>query len=131
MSAGPLQSGFLNGVLIGAHPLARNETGDRDFPGWSKIKYRRSIFPTIWNWPNPESSVVALGAVDMSNTPPRTVYGPEYGIGPGIRGVVERSGVNDRPAHEVGSRVVSVLVSVEDIANISTVNTRSRAHSIA
>src|SRR6266446_2101141 len=41
--------------------------------------------------------------------------GCTIGVAPGVGGVIERAGVDDRPVHEIGSRIMGVAVGVEDI----------------
>ena len=62
------------------------------------------------------------GVAERSNTPPRNgeaalipFGGRAVGVAPGVAGIIECAGIDERPVQEVGLRIVGVFVGVEKI----------------
>ena len=49
--------------------------------------------------------------------------GGAVGIAPGVGGIIERCGVDERPIHEIVARIVRIFVGVEDIDNTESLPT--------
>src|ERR1035437_2294055 len=112
----------LDRVLEASHPTSRQKACDRDFAGLIPNGISALDFADPLELSECRIEVSRIRSdrkVEHAAAQRPGTLIPLHrradGIGPGIRGVIERPGVEDGPVQEIAARIMGVFVSIEDI----------------
>jgi hypothetical protein len=118
------QRGQLDGVLEASHPASRQKSVDRQFAGLIPDDISPLEFADPLELPELRIKVGRIGS--DRKVEQAAAQGPGTlvplrrradRISPRVRSIVERSGVDDGPVHEIGAGIMGVFVGIEDIAH--------------